>query len=356
MDPLRDGPDRAIPPRMEIPPPLPKRAGAGVAREQGGGELILGLGIAAAVLLLLAIMALFAVQSEPAASAEKSGAIAGSGDAKLDGPLSEESAEGTAQTADTEVTSNEEQEKADEDQIPAASGDATVVSSPQQDSTEMESETRESKPAVETGSGGAQDRELPVISSVPERQPVSNRSGRSKSAASDLSASDAANPFIGQGKPAKSTVFVIDKSGSMAQSTKLERVLKALRRAIEQLKPDQSFAVLFFDEQYYRHPKFDKPQPASDKNKQMNLEWIQAVQSSGGTDPSEAMFQAIQWNVERIVLLTDGEFAPTFAALITARNQADRRPARIDCVGLEEEVEVLKEIALGNDGIYYQAR
>jgi hypothetical protein len=355
MDPLRDGPDRAIPPRMEIPPPLPKREGAGVAREQGSSELILGLGIAAAVLLLLAIMALFAVQSEPATSAEESGAIAGPGDAKLDGTLAEESAEDTAQTEDTVLPSNE-QEKADEDQMAAASDDATVVSSPQQDSAEKASESLDSKPAVESGSGGAQDRELPVISSVPERQPVSNRSGRSESAASDLSASDAANPFIGQGKPAKSTVFVIDKSGSMDHSTKLERVLKALRRAIEQLKPNQSFAVLFFDDQYYRHPKFDKPQPASDKNKQMNLEWIQAVQSSGGTDPSEAMFQAIQWNVERIVLLTDGEFDPTFAALITARNQADRRPARIDCVGLAEEVEVLKEIARDNDGIYYQAK
>jgi hypothetical protein len=68
-----------------------------------------------------------------------------------------------------------------------------------------------------------------------------------------------------------------------------------------------------------------------------------------------AMPQAIGLGPERIVLLSDGEFDPTNIATITALNKQRSRPSRIDCVGLIEEVLVLREIARENRGVYYQA-
>lgn len=68
-----------------------------------------------------------------------------------------------------------------------------------------------------------------------------------------------------------------------------------------------------------------------------------------------AMEAAIQLQPERIVLLSDGEFDPSSAITITQLNQANQKPARIDCVGLMEQVLVLQEIANRNQGVYYQA-
>jgi hypothetical protein len=42
-------------------------------------------------------------------------------------------------------------------------------------------------------------------------------------------------------------------------------------------------------------------------------------------------------------------------AFIQTENHQHGKPARIDCIGLDEEVETLKEIAKQNKGIYYQA-
>ena len=53
--------------------------------------------------------------------------------------------------------------------------------------------------------------------------------------------------------------------------------------------------------------------------------------------------------------LSDGEFDPSSVFAITQANQSNVLPAKIDCVGLMEEVETLKEIARLNKGTYYQA-
>ena len=54
-------------------------------------------------------------------------------------------------------------------------------------------------------------------------------------------------------------------------------------------------------------------------------------------------------------MLSDGEFDPYAVDQITQMNQNLRKPARIDCVGLMEQVLVLQEIARQNKGVYYQA-
>jgi len=95
---------------------------------------------------------------------------------------------------------------------------------------------------------------------------------------------------------------------------------------------------------------------ANEKNKQAIYDWLDNAPGGGGTNPLPAMITAIQQKPERIILLSDGEFDPTSVFAITQANQSNKQPARIDCVGLMEEVETLKEIARSNKGTYYQAQ
>jgi len=85
-----------------------------------------------------------------------------------------------------------------------------------------------------------------------------------------------------------------------------------------------------------------------------SLSWIVNRSDIGqGNNDSNT---AIQQKPERIVLLSDGEFDPISVFEIAQANQSNMLPAKIDCVGLMEEVETLKEFARSNKGIYYQAQ
>jgi Mg-chelatase subunit ChlD len=171
----------------------------------------------------------------------------------------------------------------------------------------------------------------------------------------NLASGDEINPFVGEGKAAESTVFVIDVSGSMQTADKLPRVKSALIRAIEQLKDNQRFAVFLFDDNHYSEPTLRGLVAATESNQDRVKKWLEFPPGGGGTQPMVAMVVAIALKPERIVLLSDGEFDPSNIQTITMLNSRNRNPARIDCVGLMEDVQVLREIAKNNRGIYYQA-
>lgn len=201
-----------------------------------------------------------------------------------------------------------------------------------------------------------------ILSRVPNRQTQATSGGTGhlpgKSPGQngvDLSSSKGMNPFVGEGKPAASTVFVIDVSGSMQNPGKLPRVMNALSRAIDQLKENQKVCVLLFDDFYFSDPSLPGLVPANKKNRERIQLWLASPQGGGGTEPMAAMTAAIALNPERIVLLSDGEFDPSNVQMITMLNSRQTKPARIDCVGLMEQVIVLQEIAKANRGIYYQA-
>lgn len=82
---------------------------------------------------------------------------------------------------------------------------------------------------------------------------------------------------------------------------------------------------------------------------------IATTRWGGGTNPMAAMSVAIAYRPERIVLLSDGEFDTTCSTTITMMNKQYGKSARIDCVGLMENVRVLRDIAAQNKGTYYQA-
>lgn len=179
--------------------------------------------------------------------------------------------------------------------------------------------------------------------------------GAGNEAGLDLGATEGLNPFVGEGKPAASTVFVIDVSSSMQGNNKLGRVMNALARAIDQLSNKQKFCVILFDNGHYFAPGAHGLEVASPESKRRAKLWLEQAPGGGGTMPMSAMTAAIVLNPERIVLLSDGEFDPTNVQTISVLNHQRRKPAKIDCVGLMEDVMVLREIANQNKGVYYQA-
>ena len=199
---------------------------------------------------------------------------------------------------------------------------------------------------------------VPMLLTYQPKPPSSAKSSAGTSgtkSGSEIVASGGRNPFIGEGPSAKSTVFVVDVSGSMQNPDRLPRVLASMTRAIELLKPNQKFAIILFDDRAYAFPNQLALLAASSKNKQEASAWLNITKGGGGTNPVPGMDIAIGLAPERIVLLSDGEFDPNCIELIRNANRQNQHPAKIDCVGLDEEVETLKEIAKQNRGIYYQA-
>ena len=163
------------------------------------------------------------------------------------------------------------------------------------------------------------------------------------------------NPFTGDGNWT-SAVFVIDRSSSMQGRDRFPRVVAALRRALEVMKNDQSFTVILFDTVANPFDSSKGLMKANSTNKRIVSEWLDATQPNGGTDPSEAILLAIELHAQRIVVLSDGEFDPLVVEMVTAANQSQRKSCQIDCVGLQEMVHTLQDLAHQNKGSYYQAQ
>lgn len=171
------------------------------------------------------------------------------------------------------------------------------------------------------------------------------------------SSSGGTNPFLGS-RDARQVVFVIDKSGSMSGGA-LERVKAALTEAIDALTDQQKFQVIFFESTAVFHPALQGLVFANQTNKSSYVNWISQMQASGGTEPVEAVNAGLSAHPERMVILSDGEFNPLYVEKITKFNRKNNTETvtRIDCVGLAEQVESLKQIAQQNGpGVYYQAK
>ena len=284
---------------------------------------------------------------DPGQEGGESGSTSSQGSAKLgveaEGDDDRESAD--ANDSDSKATPNQEPVK--EPTTPEASAAGSIPPDSPEDKTpgaETDSETKEPPEEAEA----ALPAELP-----PGTRVIPLFSEPSAATAPKLEES---NPFLEMGK-ANSVVFVIDKSSSMAD--RLARVISALDQAIEKLDPKQSFQLIFFDDVAHSHPQFTGLIRATKQNKEKMAAWVKSfVSPSGGTEPLEAALQAIAMKPDRIVILSDGEFNPAYVDSITQANSAGtKKPIRIDCIGLDEVVESLRQIAKQNGpGIYYQAR
>ena len=159
------------------------------------------------------------------------------------------------------------------------------------------------------------------------------------------------NPFL-LATQAESTVFVIDKSSSM-QGESFHLVSEALLGALNKLKQDQSFSIIFFDNVALQL------QPAmlltnNKRNKHAAEEFVAAQTPSGGTQPYTAISLALSLAPESIIVLSDGDFAISAVEKITQANLLHNRTT-IHCIGLDHNIPTLEQLAKENGGTYNTA-
>ena len=155
---------------------------------------------------------------------------------------------------------------------------------------------------------------------------------------------------------AHSVGFVVDCSSSM-DGARFEAVRAELAKSISQLKSDQKFFVVFFNDGFFPMTG-NSPRPqlvsADHKNKQQILAFLRNASSSGGTNPEPALQFMAGLRPDVIYLLTDGGFSPlqpgTYHQLTAAR-------IAVHTIGFETgyAVPILEEIAKRTLGTYRSA-
>ncbi|TWU00853.1 VWA domain-containing protein [Stieleria varia] len=109
---------------------------------------------------------------------------------------------------------------------------------------------------------------------------------------------------------AKRLLFVIDRSGSMAQvgyrGTRIAKAKQELIAAIRGLEPDTEFSILVFDTDIRAYS--ESLQIATDENKQKAIRYVSALNCGKKTNTYGALRRAIEFDyqLEAIFVLTDG--------------------------------------------------
>lgn len=335
-----------------VPPPLPKKVALVSTPKvktqgvEGNQQTTLVLaGLATLLLLTLLLLILIASLTRTGDATSKQGEGAGVDDGVMD------------EEQDNLVGGKPEVDKENDARLlnDSSQVEKTPRKAPPQSTTPAETQpTNHSEETVEgVSQPEAESREI-----EPDELPKGARVIPlfSEPSAGSAPTLETSNPFLDAGK-ANSIVFVIDKSSSMSQN--FGRVIKALYQALESLSKDQSFQVIFFDDAPRQNPNFGGLVKATEKNKDAMKKWIEDhLRADGGTEPLAAVRLAIELRPKRIIILSDGEFNPEYVEAITQYNSRKSKGLiRIDCIGLNEVVESLQQIARQNGpGIYYQAR
>ena len=177
--------------------------------------------------------------------------------------------------------------------------------------------------------------------------------------------------FFGVKAKGQHFVYIVDCSGSMAGGP-LARVCEELISSINKLTTKQSFYVFFFND--WSIPMFGQPNKtmlhATPKNIHQLESWVSNVRSGGGTDPTNALVEALKMEPrpDAIFLLTDGEIPDQIPELLRAANRrqapstsrinSTQAPSQkkipINTIGFENTSGefILKQIATENNGEY----
>jgi hypothetical protein len=150
---------------------------------------------------------------------------------------------------------------------------------------------------------------------------------------------DAGEPFgigkgmAGDGAP-RHVVYVLDISGSM--TSRIDRAEAELRRALNGLRPEETFNIVAFSDEVRA---FDTGMaPATPEMVRRASAYLDTLQVDGGTNLEGAMIRALtRPGVNEVVLLTDGvptEGETDFKALAREIRRLNSSHARISAVGM----------------------
>jgi hypothetical protein len=155
---------------------------------------------------------------------------------------------------------------------------------------------------------------------------------------------------------ARSIVFVIDVSGSMLG--KLPPLQDGLCAALNDLKPSQSFSLIFFKGQSYL--SFDRRlRPATAENLAAAATFIKGIDAREETNPLPALELAFGQKPGLIYFLTDGDFPDNQAVFKSIQTAEAIHKVRINTVAYVTEedtdtdyIDFLKKIAELSGGTY----
>ena len=234
-------------------------------------------------------------------------------------------------------------EQSEEDSLVVSAGAAGGPSSPS--SGQNQADANLGTVGGGSGSGGGAGPPVRNLFAVPLPKPKPPPTQRRISALGE-------NPFMIAAK-SESTVFVIDKSGSM-DGMAFARVCNTMLDAIAELEPEQEFAVVFFDDS--AHPMKNWGLVGANESNLNEVEhFVRSISANGGTNPAPAMELALGLEPELIIVLSDGDFAPVLVDQISNRNRG-RNQAEIHTIGLNSNVPTLMALAKRNGGGYKTAK
>jgi len=160
---------------------------------------------------------------------------------------------------------------------------------------------------------------------------------------------------VGEGQRADSIVYVMDRSGSMADTFHL--LQRELMRAIGSLDETQYFSVLWFNEGKAEEMS-SRLIPANIANKRRAFEIIKRIVPSGQTEPLDAIRRGLGYNPDVMFLLSDGDFGEDNEVILRTIRLRNRKERTIintilfvyDTMGEGERI--LRSIAEENGGTY----
>jgi hypothetical protein len=144
--------------------------------------------------------------------------------------------------------------------------------------------------------------------------------------------------FFGRAGQGRSVCFICDNSNSYSDGS-FHVVLEELARAVDALKPEQSFFVIFASDAAYPlfHPApVDALQPATADNKQKLRAWLGTVEMCrGGQGIHDAVKRAAALGAEVVYLLSDGELG---GSVVDRLEGADFGGAAVHTFGMQQPV------------------
>lgn len=144
--------------------------------------------------------------------------------------------------------------------------------------------------------------------------------------------------FFGRTGQGQTVCFICDNSNSYRDGG-FHAVLDEVARAVDALRPEQSFFVVFFSDTAYPmfHPdRVDTLQSASPENKQRLRAWLATVEMCGGGQGiHEAVRLAARTGADVVYFLSDGEHATSVIDRVVS---ADFGGAVVHTFGMQQGV------------------